>query len=65
MLVLSSLKLYMFFILAVSVVSPRMGGSGWPFASVDEFPGATTDPIHNAEHVKDLYFKASSNYEGR
>jgi len=42
-----------------------MGKHGWPFASVDEFPGADVDPLYNSEHVKDLYFKAEPNYSGR
>ncbi len=49
----------------VSVVAPRMGQHGWPFANIDSFPGADFDPINGAEHVKDLYFKAEPNYEGR
>ncbi len=49
----------------VSVVSPRMGQHGWTFADIDSFPGADADPINGAEHVKDLYFKAEPNYEGR
>jgi putative glutathione S-transferase len=54
------------FRLALSVVSPRMGSDGWPFASpTNEFPGATTDSVNNAQHVKDLYFKVDPNYEGR
>lgn len=51
--------------LGVSVVSPRMGVEGWPFANVDEFPAATTDPLNGAEHVKDIYHKVNPNYEGR
>ncbi|KAH0826595.1 glutathione S-transferase [Lanmaoa asiatica] len=52
-------------IIPVTVVSPHMGDSGWPFASVDPFPGADVDPLYNARHVKDLYFKADPNYGGR
>ncbi|KIJ36733.1 hypothetical protein M422DRAFT_178974 [Sphaerobolus stellatus SS14] len=52
-------------ILPVSVVSPRMAENGWPFANVDEFPGATTDPVNDSKHVRDLYFKADPNYGGR
>jgi len=52
-------------IVGVSIVSPRMADKGWPFASVDEFPGATTDPVNNAEHVRDLYHKVSVDYGGR
>ena len=49
----------------MTVVSPRMGTDGWPFASVDSFPDADTDPLYGSEHVKDLYIKADPNYGGR
>lgn len=52
-------------IIPVTVVSPHMGENGWPFASVDPFPGADVDPLYNSKHVKDLYFKADPNYGGR
>ncbi|KAK7021152.1 glutathione S-transferase [Favolaschia claudopus] len=52
-------------IFPVTIVSPKMGANGWPFASVDAFPGAQVDPLFNAEHVKDLYLRASPEYEGR
>ena len=49
----------------VSVVSPHMGQNGWPFATADAFPGADADPLYGAQHVKDLYFKAKPDYDGR
>ncbi|KAK0237893.1 glutathione S-transferase [Armillaria nabsnona] len=49
----------------VTVVSPRMGTDGWPFAPADQFPGADADPLYNSQHVKDLYLKAEPYYEGR
>lgn len=52
-------------IIPVTVVSPRMGTQGWPFASVDNFPGADVDPLYKLEHVKELYIKADPNYGGR
>jgi len=52
-------------IISVTVVSPHMGAQGWPFASVDQFPGADVDPFYDSEHVKDLYLKAEPNYSGR
>jgi len=52
-------------IIPVTVVSPRMGNNGWPFAQVDAFPGADVDPLFNAEHVKDLYFRANPDYDRR
>ena len=51
--------------LAVTIVSPRMGTQGWPFANVDQFPGADTDPLYGSEHIKDLYLKADAEYSGR
>ena len=51
--------------LAVTVVSPRMGERGWPFASVDEYPAAEVDPLYGSEHVKDLYLRAEPSYTGR
>ncbi|KAJ7598949.1 glutathione S-transferase [Mycena floridula] len=52
-------------IIPITIVSPRLGKDGWPFASVDTFPGADADPLYQSEHVKDLYFKADPDYEGR
>jgi len=52
-------------IIPFTVVSPRMGEHGWPFASVDEFPGANADPLYNSSHMKDLYLKADQDYDGR
>ncbi|KDR80201.1 hypothetical protein GALMADRAFT_62390 [Galerina marginata CBS 339.88] len=52
-------------IIPVTVVSPRMGPHGWPFAQVDPFPAAGEDPIYKSEHVKDLYIKADPTYGGR
>ncbi|KAG5637678.1 hypothetical protein H0H81_003646 [Sphagnurus paluster] len=42
-----------------------MGTQGWPFATVDNFPGADVDPLYKSEHVKELYIKADPNYGGR
>jgi putative glutathione S-transferase len=42
-----------------------MGTDGWPFASVDPFPGTDDDPHYQSQHVKDLYLRADPNYSGR
>jgi len=52
-------------LIPVTVVSPRMGSEGWPFAQVDAFPAADEDPLYKSEHAKDLYLKADPNYSGR
>ena len=50
---------------AVTIVSPQLGAHGWPFASVDQFPGAEVDPLYNSRHIKDLYFRADPDYSAR
>src|SRR5258708_26653090 len=42
-----------------------MGEFGWPFGSVDPFPGATDDPLYDSQHIKDLYFRADPHYQGK
>ncbi|KAG6835681.1 hypothetical protein H0H93_015775 [Arthromyces matolae] len=38
---------------------------GWPFANVDDFPGADVDTLNASEYVKDIYFKVDPDYQGR
>ncbi|KAF8635372.1 hypothetical protein AX15_000377 [Amanita polypyramis BW_CC] len=52
-------------IISLSIVSPRLGTHGWPFASVDDYPGADVDPLHQSEYLKDLYFRANPDYNER
>lgn len=56
-------------IVGLTVVSPRMGANGWPFANVDAFPGAGEDPNTSGEnksqHIKDIYLKFAPDYTGR
>ncbi|KAF8504788.1 glutathione S-transferase [Russula emetica] len=52
-------------IIPVTVVSPKLGTDGWPFASADPFPGADVDPLYQSQHVKDLYLRVEPNYSGR
>jgi len=42
-----------------------MGPQGWPFANIDSFPGATSDTLNKANHIKDLYFKARPDYNAK
>lgn len=37
---------------------------GWPFASVDPFPGAERDPLYDSQHIRDLYHKADPSFNG-
>ncbi|KAF9269614.1 glutathione S-transferase Gst3 [Marasmius fiardii PR-910] len=52
-------------ILGVTVVSPRMDNSGWPFGSTDPFPGAEHDPFYDSKHVRDLYLRSDPEYSSR
>jgi len=52
-------------IIDLSVVAPHLGEHGWPFASVDDFPGATVDPLYNSSYMKDLYYRAQPDFVGR
>ncbi|KAF7302873.1 Glutathione S-transferase [Mycena kentingensis (nom. inval.)] len=52
-------------IIPVSVVSPRMGTSGWAFANVDAFPGADVDPLFGASYIKELYLRADPEFSSR
>jgi putative glutathione S-transferase len=42
-----------------------MGMDGWPFASVDPFPGTNNDRLYQSQHVKDLYLCADPIYSSR
>lgn len=42
-----------------------MGKLGWPFANVDNYPGAEIDTLNGSEHIKDLYFKVDPDFQGR
>ncbi|KAE9404642.1 glutathione S-transferase [Gymnopus androsaceus JB14] len=52
-------------LIPATVVSPRLDPNGWPFASVDPFPGAEVDPLYNYEHIKDFYLSIAPDYSGR
>ncbi|THH12709.1 hypothetical protein EW146_g7442 [Bondarzewia mesenterica] len=51
-------------IIPATIVTPHLGVNGWPFASVDYFPGAEIDPLYNSRYVKDLYLRADPDYIG-
>ncbi|MEO8906084.1 MAG: glutathione S-transferase family protein [Polyangiaceae bacterium] len=48
--------------ISVSIVHPHMAEFGWEFAA---FPGSSSDPIHNARYLHEVYTHADSNYTGR
>ncbi|KAJ7087036.1 glutathione S-transferase [Mycena crocata] len=52
-------------IIPMTAVSPRMGSNGWPFSTVDDFPGAEADPLFNSSYIKDLYLRANPEYASR
>lgn len=48
--------------IGVSVVHWHMGESGWTFQVA---PGTVPDPIHNAEHMHEIYTAADPDYTGK
>ncbi|CAI2188943.1 4952_t:CDS:2, partial [Funneliformis geosporum] len=52
-------------LIGLSVVDYLMGEKGWKFSTPEEQPGSIPDHINNAQYIRELYFKANPNYEGR
>ncbi|KAF8647220.1 hypothetical protein AX16_006840 [Volvariella volvacea WC 439] len=52
-------------VISLTIVSPRMGEKGWPFASVDSYPSAEEDPLYGSQYIRDLYLRADPGYAGR
>lgn len=62
---------------AISIVHPHMGEKGWSFngdgyegqGSTElpdhKIPNVIPDSLYNSTHLRDLYFKADKNYDGR
>ena len=48
--------------LPVSVVHPLMLDEGWTFG---EYPGATGDPVHHADFLREIYTAADPRFTGR
>lgn len=42
-----------------------MGEHGWKFSTDKETPGCIPDPFYNAKYIRELYFKANPDYNGR
>ena len=51
----------------LTVVSPFMGKLGWPFAKASEgqIEGMEEDPLYGFNHIREFYFKANPEYDGR
>ena len=55
-------------VLPVTVVHHHMGGNGWRFVTEDEEnlpPMCEPEPLYGYKFIKELYFKAEPEYEGR
>lgn len=55
-------------IIGVTVVHWHMDNNGWRFATKEETteaPDATPEPFYGFQRIKELYFKANPDYEGR
>lgn len=42
-----------------------MGEGGWRFTTPDKVPGATPDHLYGSKQLREIYFKANPEYEGR
>lgn len=52
----------------VTVVHHHMGSKGWRFVTVDETdapPSSEPEPLYGLSFIRDLYFKADPDYDGR
>ncbi|KAM3581570.1 S-glutathionyl-(chloro)hydroquinone reductase [Umbelopsis sp. WA50703] len=52
-------------IIGLSVVDYLMLDKGWKFSTSDETPGAIPDTVNHTNYIRELYFKANPDYEGR
>ncbi|CAG8625570.1 964_t:CDS:2, partial [Scutellospora calospora] len=52
-------------IIGLSVVDYFLGEKGWKFSTPEETPGSIPDTVNNAQYLRELYFKANPNYDGR
>ncbi|KAI8097401.1 glutathione S-transferase [Halteromyces radiatus] len=52
-------------VIGLSVVDYLLGDKGWKFSSEKECPGAIPDTVNNKQYIRELYFQANPNYEGR
>lgn len=53
-------------IIGVTVVHWHMDNNGWRFATEEEnIPETSSEPFYGFQRIKELYFKANPNYEGR
>jgi putative glutathione S-transferase len=53
-------------IIGYTVVHFHMGDQGWRFVqSEDELEGSQPDPLYHAKFLREIYFKAQPDYEGR
>ncbi|CAO3680872.1 unnamed protein product [Umbelopsis vinacea] len=52
-------------VIGLSVVDFLMLDKGWKFSTSEETPGAIPDTVNNTQYIRELYFKANQNYDGR
>ncbi|RKP27515.1 glutathione transferase [Syncephalis pseudoplumigaleata] len=52
-------------VIGVSVVDYLLEEKGWKFSDPSVTPGATLDSVNGAQYLRELYFKANPEYNGR
>ncbi|KAI8618626.1 glutathione S-transferase omega-like 2 [Chytriomyces sp. MP71] len=51
--------------IGLSVVDYIMTKDGWHFSTAEETPGCIPDTVNHAKFIREVYFKANSEYSGR
>jgi putative glutathione S-transferase len=51
--------------ISISIVHPHMGENGWGFENPDGTPGCSSDAIHSATWLHEVYTRADARYTGR
>lgn len=52
-------------IISFNVVDWFLGTDGWRFTTSDKVPGATPDELFHSQYLREIYFRANPDYDGR
>ncbi|KAK9711907.1 S-glutathionyl-(chloro)hydroquinone reductase [Basidiobolus ranarum] len=52
-------------VIGLSIVDYLMQSKGWKFSTPEETPGSIPDTLYNSEYIREIYFKANPEYDGR
>ncbi|KAJ3094902.1 hypothetical protein HDU97_007453 [Phlyctochytrium planicorne] len=52
-------------VISLSIVDYLMTKDGWHFSTAEETPGAIPDTVNGAKFIREIYYKANSEYKAR